>query len=124
MHDHRLSMLSRERQLRSERAALEGSGRMLIVVVEAALSNGHSTLLKAHGDGIGVALGVKPCGIVRVYPDGPPHKAGIALGDALGALCRRQGLPYAHNTLASRGPNATQHLREIVGEGGITEVGV
>ena len=69
MDDERKLALVRQRDLRRERLPLDGAGRVVVVVVQAALANGHDARRVEQADDRFDPVDR----VVRVEPDGRPH---------------------------------------------------
>lgn len=83
VHDDRATGVSRERELRGERAALLVARRMIVVVIQPALSDRDRAGAQELSDGVGIPERVEARGIVRMHPGGEPKEVRMAAGQLL-----------------------------------------
>ncbi len=93
--------LAGERQLQREGAALQLSGRVIVVVVEAALADRHRARVEKGAKTRWVGDGIERGRIVRVHAGGGEDEAGVTRRDRRGTLGGRQRFPNADERAGS-----------------------
>lgn len=124
VHDDGERVLLGERELRRERAPLQLARRMVVVVIEPALSDGDRAAAQALGERRRIARGVEAGRVVRVHASGEDDEARMRLRDP-GRLSRLlDGGADADDSRRARIAGASDHRVAVAVEGRVREVGV
>jgi hypothetical protein len=124
VNDYRAFHLVSERNLGREGGALSTAGRVVVVIVEAALPHRNGTPLEKAAKLGYVALGVERRGVMRVNARGSENEARVFRG----VLSRRRGgfdrLADADDRDRARSAGAGDYRVAVAGERCVREVGV
>ena len=107
--DHGAAGLARQRELVGEGATLLRARRVVVVVVEAALADGHRALRDECAQPIEVTGRVVSGGVVRMHAGRPPDEPRMGRRDATCALGGLEGLADADDPLPARVAHARDH---------------
>jgi hypothetical protein len=124
MNDYRTRHLVSERYLRRESGTLCIARRVVVVVVEAALTDRDRAALKKAAQFWYVALGVERRGIVRMNAGGRENEAWIFRGALSGDRGGIDRLPDADDRGRARIAGAGDYRVAVAGERCVREVGV
>jgi hypothetical protein len=81
VNDERLLRFLGEANLCGKHLALHVAWRVVVVIVESTLADGHGTGIEMRTNARQVTTEVELRGIVRVHPRRMPDEAGVSLGD-------------------------------------------
>jgi hypothetical protein len=124
VHDHGTIELVSERELRRERAALQVTRRVIVVVVETAFADGNRTVADEALDRLDVAQGIEVGAVVRVDAGGEKNEAGMSIGDVRGAFRGGNRFTNRNDGQSAGDSSAFDGLVAIRVEGGIGEMRV
>ena len=123
VHDDGLSCFARKLHLRRERLPLRRAGRIVVVVVEATLTDGDRFAQQLTQQRY-IACCVEACGVVRVNSSSGEYEAGILDRDLAGDLSGRQRFTNADDASRARIAGAGDYVVAVAGERRVREVGV
>ena len=124
VNDHRTLHLVSERNLRRESGTLRIARRIVVVVVEAALTHRYRAALKKAAQLRYIALCVEPRGIVRMNTRGREDKARVFRGAISGDCGGSDGFADADDRDRARIAGAGDYRVAVAGERCVREVGV
>jgi hypothetical protein len=122
--DHRAARLLRERNLRSKSSALRIAWRIVVVVVETALTHRDRTALNKAAQLGDVPLGVECRGVVGMNARRRENEARAFRGVLSCDRCYIDGLADAHDRDRARFAGARDYRVAVAGERCVREVGV
>ena len=124
VHDHWLPFISSEGELRPECGELRPTRRVVIVVVEAALSHRYGARSEVLPQLRDVVSGVEPGCIVRMDSRGGENEAGIVGTQPRRRLRGGERLTDTDDRLRARRAGARDYGVAVAGERRVREVGV
>ena len=125
VNDDRLFQLARESNLSRKGRALGFAGRVVVVIVEAALADRHGRRVSDNDTELwNVARGIERCRVVRVDPGSREDEPSICGGNFRRERCRGQRFTNADDRSRARFAGAGYYLVAVAAEGRVREVGV
>jgi hypothetical protein len=124
VNDNRLPDFFGQRDLSRKCGPLRFSRRVVVVIVEATLADGHSGAAEQAAQFRDIARSVERRRVVRMDSGSSEHESGIVRRDLGGNSRRREGLPDADDRKRARIARARDYRVAVAGEGRFREVGV
>lgn len=95
MHDHRLARITRESELFGKCASLLESRRVVVVIIEPALSHSHCSLVEQLAKLIDIACRIESARVVRMNPRSVKNKSVVLGSDGCRCASGAEDIPGA-----------------------------